>query len=318
MDVLGIDVSKHKFQVALLREGGKVKSHTFANAQSGFSQLLEWLVKQHADGVRACMESTGGYGEALALYLHDRGHAVSIVNPSCIKAFAGSELLRTKTDSSDAALIARFCLAQSPEVWHPPSPSERLLQGLVRRRGDLLAIHAQEPMRLQAPTVTGTVRASIEQHMAFLQQEIAAVDRQIEELINDDPDLRNRRDLLLTIPGIGERTASTLLGEMPKLEQFRSGKAVAAYAGLSPRHNQSGIFIGRSRLSKVGNARVRHALFFPAMAAIRVNPTLKAFAAGLRERGKRPVVIIAAVMRRLLVIAYGVLKTRKEFDLNHA
>lgn len=315
MDVLGIDISKHKFQVALLLSSGKWKQHTFANSNPGFAELLEWLAKQDAANVHACMESTGGYGDALATFLCDRGNAVSVVNPSRIKAFAGSELVRTKTDASDASVIARFCASQRPELWQPPSELERALQSLVRRRMDLLAARSQEILRLQAPTVSAQVRPSLEHHIAFLDQEIADVEAQIQKLIDDDPDLRRRRDLLVSIPGIAERSAASILGEMPGIEQFRDGKAVAAYAGLCPRHNQSGIFAGRSRLSKIGNARLRYALFFPAMTAMRLNPALKAFANRLRARGKKPILIVAAVMRRLLVLAYGVLKSGRAFHL---
>jgi transposase len=317
VDVLGIDVSKQKFQVALLR-AGKVKSHTFQNAPSGFTLLQTWLGKQQVSELHACMESTGGYGDALATYLHDEGYQISIINPSQVKAFAGSELLRTKTDSTDAALIARFCAAQKPAFWQPPSPTERLLQGLVRRRSDLLEMRAKEGMRLQSPTLQAEVRTSIEQLTKFLDGEIAAIDEQIRKLVDDDPDLRKRRDILTSIPGFAERTASTLLGEIPNMEEFRCAKAVAAYAGLSPRHHQSGIFVGRSRLSKIGNARVRHALYFPAMVAIRHNQAMAQFAHRLRERGKRPMVIIAAVMRRLLVLAYTLLRTQRHFEPNYA
>lgn len=314
MDVLGIDISKRTFQAALSRPNGKWKQHTFPNSGAGFSALFQWLAKQEVTIVHACMESTGGYGDALATFLWDHGNAVSVVNPSRIKAFGGSELVRTKTDASDASVIARFCASQKPELWQPPSESQRALQGLVRRRSDLLETRTQEALRLQAPTLSEQIRPSIEHHIAFLDQQLADIDKAIQKIIHDDPDLRNRNTLLLSIPGIGERGASSILGEMPNIEEFRDGKAVAAYAGLSPRHNQSGTFAGRSRLSKIGNAHLRHALFFPAMAAMRYNPILRPFAQRLRARGKRAMVIVAAVMRRLLVLAYGVLKSGRAFS----
>lgn len=316
--ILGVDVGKAKVHVALLRDESKIRSHTFENSASGFEQLSSWLKKQEAQRVHACMESTGGYGEALALFLLDRGHKVSIVNPSRIKAFAGSELLRTKTDKVDAALIARFCQAHAPEAWTPPTPNERLLQSLVRRRNDLEAMRSQEAARLDAPTVSGAMHTSLQEHLRFLDEQIRQIEEQIRKLINSDPDLRRRTNLLQSITGVGETTAATVLGEMPRLEEFRDAKAVAAYAGLCPSHFESGTIRGRSRISKVGNARLRRSLFLPAIVAMRWNPILKTFAERLKQRGKRGKTVVVAVMRRLLVIAYGVLKSGKPFTPGYA
>ena len=312
--ILGVDIGKAKIHVALLRDDSKIKSHMFENAVPGFEQLVKWLEKQGTQLVHVCMESTGGYGEALAIFLHDHGQIVSIVNPSRVKAFAGSELLRTKTDKVDAALIARFCQANHPTPWVPPTETERLLQSLVRRRTDLERIRSQEEVRLQAPTLPKAMRPSLENHLAFLDDEIRAIEERIRNLIKGDPDLQRRSELLQSIPGFGEVSAAAILGEVPHLAEFRDAKAVAGYAGLSPSHFESGTIRGRSRLSKIGNARLRRALFFPGIVAMRFNPILKPFAAKLRERGKPGKTIVAAVMRRLLVIAYGVLKSNQAFN----
>jgi transposase len=307
-------VSKAKVHVALLREESRLKSHTFENSASGFEQLGKWLEKQDVQHVHACMESTGGYGEALALFLVDCGHRVSIVNPSRIKSFAGSELLRTKTDKVDAALIARFCQAHDPQPWTPPTKNERLLQSLVRRRTDLESMRNQEASRLEAPTLSEAMRSSLEEHLNFLDEQIRQIEVRIRKLIKGDPDLRRRSDLLESITGLGETTAATILGEMPHINEFRDAKAVAAYAGLSPSHFESGTIRGRSRVSKVGNAHLRRSLFFPALVAMRWNPVLKPFAERLKQRGKRGKTVVVAVMRRLLVLAYGVLKSGQPFN----
>jgi transposase len=137
--VLGIDIAKQKFDVALLIDG-KTKHKVCKNSAEGFEILSLWLEKQKPQKVHACMEATGNYGEDLAIYLHDAGHIVSIVNPARIKGFAQSELIRTKTDKLDAALIARFCLAMKPGPWSPPSPEIRSLRALVRRVDSLIDI----------------------------------------------------------------------------------------------------------------------------------------------------------------------------------
>ncbi len=125
--VLGIDIAKEKFDAALL-VGGKVRHKTCRNSTEGFEALALWLEKQEVQKVHACLEATGNYGEDLAVYLHEAGHLVSIINPVRIKGFAQSELLRTKTDKLDAALIARFCLALKPGPWNPPSSRYQILE----------------------------------------------------------------------------------------------------------------------------------------------------------------------------------------------
>ncbi len=313
MIALGIDVGKADFHCALVDGSGKPRSNSFPNSRTGFERLTKWLQNRSIDRVHACMESTGGWSEELGAYLHDLGHLVSIVNPLAIRAFGQSELSRTKTDKADAALIGRYCLAMRPAQWEPPSPAQRRLQRLVRRRTALVEMRVQEDNRLQAPG-SDDVRSSIEGTIAFLEAQIVAIDEEIRSLIDGDPTLRGKRELLQSIPGIGERVSTGLLGEIPKLEEFRSGKALAAFVGLCPREYPSGSSVSASWLSKVGNSHVRKLLFLPAITACRFNPVLMAFARRLRERGKRPKQIIAAVMRRLLVIAYGVLKSGRPFN----
>jgi transposase len=309
---LGIDVGKSDFHCSLL-EGDREARNSFPNSSAGFAKLAKWLKNRDVEHVHACMESTGGWSEALALFLVDVGHVVSVVNPLTVKAFGQSELSRTKTDRADASLIARYCRAMSPAPWKPPSANERKLQQLVRRRAGLDEMWIQEHNRLQAP-LTEPVHGSIQKSISFLEGQIKDIDAQIDSLIDDDPTLRDRRRLLTTIPGIGDRVSSTLLGEIPRIEEFRNGKALAAFVGLCPHERRSGTSISSSSLSKVSNPAVRAVLYMPAISAIRWNPVLSKWALNLRARGKRPKQIIAAVMRRLLVLAYGVLKSGRAFD----
>jgi transposase len=310
--ILGIDVGKREFHCAL-RQEGKIRNKRFTNSKAGFAQLHRWLRDRNIERVYACLEATGGWSEELAADLHAHGHTVSVVNPLAIKAFGQSELSRTKTDKADAELIARFCEKMAPDTWQPPSATQRRLQQLARRRMALDDIRTQEKNRLEGPGISEVVD-SIETTLEFLNEQIDEIDAQMRELIDEDPTLRGRRDLLESIPGIGERVAVTLLGELPNISEFRSGKAVAAFAGLCPREFRSGTSVSASWLSRRGNARVRRVLYMPAVVAIRCNPIMKAFAARLRLAGKTGKQIIAAVMRRLLVLAYGVLKSGRVFD----
>ncbi len=141
--ILGIDIAKERMEVVLLSDS-KIKNKSFKNTMEGFEALSVWLKKLGVLQVHACLEATGNYGEELAIYLHEAGHSVSIVNPARIKGFAQSELVRTKTDKIDAGIIARFCLAMKPEVWIPPSPEVRILRAPVRRADSLIDMLTQE------------------------------------------------------------------------------------------------------------------------------------------------------------------------------
>ena len=135
MDIIGIDISKAKFDAALLA-GERVRHAAFSNTEAGFEQLLTWLAKYRSDPaapVHTCLEATGNWGLDLAAFLHGRGVRVSVVNPARIKALGESELARNKTDKLDAALIARFCRAHLPSAWTRPAAHLRELRELVRR-----------------------------------------------------------------------------------------------------------------------------------------------------------------------------------------
>lgn len=312
---LGIDISKLKFNVCLIKPGGKLRHKVFPNTSPGFEQLTEWLSRQSVERVHACLEATGTYGEALSLFLHQASHTVSVVNPAAIKAFAQSRLSRTKTDRVDAELIARFCQAQTPPVWTPLPPELRELQALVRRLESLIEMRVMEENRLSSGITVDSVRQSVEELLNHLNEQIRRTEELIRSHINNHPGLKRQRELLDSIPGIAETTAALLLSEVTDIKQYRSARQVAAYAGLVPRERRSGSSVrGRTRLSKIGNARLRRALYWPAITALRCSPFFQAWAEGLRQRGKCKMSVICAVMRKLVHLAYGVLKTGKPFD----
>ena len=201
--VLGMDIAEKKFVAALLVDD-RMKHKVFRNDQEGFAELCSWLKKQGIDHVHVCMEASSTYGDELATRLHDQGHAVSIVNPARIKGFAQSELLRTKNDKVDAGLIARFCLAIHTEPWKPVQPGMRRLQALVRRIDALIGMKTQEMNRIDV--THEDIKSSVRDHIAYLDQEIKSLKGQIASHIKDNPGLKTKRDLLKSIPGIGEAT----------------------------------------------------------------------------------------------------------------
>ena len=311
---LGIDIAKRKFDAVLLLDESK-RHKVFDNDESGFEALIAWLGDQ-ASSLHACMEATGGLGDDLALFLHERKIAVSIINPLRIKAFGQSEMVRTKTDKVDAGVIARFCRSQSPNLWIPPSPCLRELRALVRRCAALKEMRVQELQRRAQGMATPLVAKSLERTIEWLDAEIKAISEAVVRLIQDDDALRKNHDLLISIPGIGPQSAAVLLAEIPDFRAFSHNKQITAFVGLNPQDHQSGSSVrGRPRISKVGNARVRAILYMCALSARHHNPTLKAFADRLKEGGKTPKVILIAVARKLLVLAYGVIKTGRHFEV---
>lgn len=312
---LGIDVSKDWLDVVLVREGLPVEKGQFDNSSQGFRQLQHFLKKRKVKELHACLEATGYYGAEAALFLHQAGYKVSVVNPARIKAYAESQLSRTKTDVGDAALIADFCRTQQPNPWTPPPLEQQELQALVRHLESLKDMRQQEVNRRQAGIPSETILKTLDAHIAFLDQQITDLLRLIHDHIERHPHLRQQRDLLTSIPGIGDLTAFKLLAEIVDVQSFDSARQLAAFAGLTPRERRSGSSVrGRTRLSKRGTPRLRSALYFPAIVAQQHNPILHVFAQRLLDAGKSKLQVIAAVMRKLLHLVFGILKSGQPFD----
>lgn len=311
--ILGIDISKRKFDAALLLSNGKFKHKKFTNDAAGFDALLEWLHTWEARDLHACMEATNIYGNALAEFLYDQEFDVSIVNPARIKGFAQGELLRTKNDKQDASLIARFCQAMKPSLWEPEPLNIRQLKAMVRRLDALIEMQQQEENRLDV--ADEVIQPEIESHIEYLSLRVKELRKDIQKHIDDDPDLKQQKDLLASIPGIGDKTIAVLLAHFASIHRFDNAKKLASFCGVAPREFQSGTSVkGRGGMSKIGSAQLRKALFMPAMVALRYNPVLIALKKRLTEKGKPKMVIIGAAMRKLIHMIYGVLKNNTPFD----
>lgn len=316
---VGIDVSKSNLDLVLLREDGSRESGRFENARKDFNRLHHFLKKRVKDTPHICLEATGHYGDEVALFLHETGYTVSVVNPAQIKSYGESQLRRIKTDASDAALIADFCRTQQPAPWQPPMLEVRQLQAMLRHLEALTHMRQQEVNRLQAGIDSQPVLEAVQAHIAFLDQQMNDLQSRIRQHFEQHPHLRQQRDLLTSIPGIGELTAARLLAELPHWSSFSSPNQVAAFAGLSPRQHLSGTSVRRrTRLSKRGSARLRTALYMPAISAKQHNPVLAAFAQRLLDAGKPKMAVLAAVMRKLLLLAFAILKSGRPFDPNYA
>lgn len=314
MDVLGIDLAKLTFDATLLAASGAQSYHVFPNTPDGFTQLQDWLTSHQVTTLHACMEATNIYWEPLATFLSEHGFTVSVVNPARIKGYALATMQRNKTDKLDSAVIASFCQKHRPDAWQPLTEAQRRLRALVRHRDDLLETRLQQENRLRDTTDT-LVKASLEAVLASIATQLKEVERLLREHMKAHHELATNLQLLTTIVGIGVITATKLLAEFAELEQYASAKAAAADAGVTPSKHESGTSVRRrSRMSKMGKAGIRGALYWPAITAMRRCPQVKAYAERLAARGKAKKVVIGAVMRKLIHIIYGVIKTKTPYD----
>lgn len=315
---VGVDVSKTWLDVALL-DGDRARHFRDSNDGEGHVAIQAWIATRvGTDPVHLCLEATGAYGFDFARAMVAAGHKVSLVNPAQIKAFGKSELLRDKTDRIDAALIARFARAHDPKAWVPPRDVELTLRSLVRRCAALKGMRTQEINRLKSGALASEVTASVERLIAVLDAEIATIDRLTREIIAQDERFSRDAALLRTIPGLGDRGIAVLLGELPDLRAFDTGKQVASYAGIAPGEHSSGTHHPDSTpITRVGNGLVRSTMVLCALSAKRHNPTLKAFAERLSDAGKPKKVVLVAVAKKLLVQAHGILKRGTAFEPFH-
>jgi transposase len=310
--ILGIDIAKLKFDVALIVKD-KFKSKVFPNTHEGFVLLSQWLSQYGVQQLHACMEATGVYWRGLAEYLADAGYRVSVVNPVQIAAYAKSTLQRGKTDIQDARLIARFCERESPEIWHPEPVEQRQLLLLVRQLQHVNDCLSAERNRIQ--TAAPVVQSSIQFIIDCLEKESRALEERIKDHIDQNPTLKRNQQLLDSIPGIGSKTIPWLLAYLGDGQRFMRGKQAAAFAGLSPHPFQSGSSVrGKSRISKTGHTDLRRVLFMPALATYGRHRAYAPFIDRLKASGKAPMPIIVALMRKILTIAQAVLKSQQPFN----
>jgi transposase len=321
MFYLGVDVSKLKLDCMLLDSTtGKVKSKSLANKSEGFKQLLEWLAKNKAPKPFVVMEPTGVYHEPAALALTDSGLTLSLVNPAQLRQFAQGLGVKTKTDKADSMVLARFGATQKPPAWEPPSQSARSLKALLARRDAVTDDLQRERNRLEAVDFEGSpevVKNSIDRSIAFLEAALAQLDLMIKDHIDSDPDLRGKKELLKTIPGVGDQVSNNMTA-LFAAKTFESAEQLAAYLGLVPVQWESGSSVrGRPRLSKAGPARLRKLLYFPAVSARQWNPHIKAFGERLLAKGKSPMSVVCACMRKLVHLCFGVVHTGRPYDENY-
>jgi transposase len=318
---IGIDVAKATFDFCLLSSSGnRLWQGKLSNDDCGIKQFLSQLRAQgwKFQQIHFALEATGVYGQKLIAALHQAALAVSGLNPAQVKYFALSVLRRTKNDTVDAEIIARFCRERKPLTTRPLRPIEEQLKLLVRERESRVVEQTRErnrakkdPYQIELPKL---IRRQRQQRLKQLQKEIAQLDAQIDSLITSDELLRTQSQLLCSIPAIAKLTAAKLLSQLAG-KDFQSARQLGAYAGLTPAECRSGYSLyGKTRISKIGNAFLRKALYMPAAVARRWSKPLQPWIANLQSRKLHDLAIRGAIMRKLLHICFGVLKHHQPFN----
>lgn len=305
---VGVDVSKNWLDVCIYPEN---KSMHFDNSAIGIDTLIKKLSNYTVEQI-VC-ESSGGYENLLLTLCHNAGYKTWQVDPKRIKAFIISQGVRVKTDKMDAKMIARFASQQQAEYSkYQRSDNAEKIRALVRRKADLTEMAATEKRRLKSPSGY-YCKDRIENLLNVLNQDIESLGIEIKKLIEQDEEMKERKEILESIPGIGETTAAALIADMPELGKIEN-KQAAALLGVVPYTKQSGMYKGLETISG-GRPAPRCALYMAALTATRYNPVMKEFYNRLRSGGKKPKVAIVAVMNKLIITSNAMLKKKTKWTI---
>lgn len=296
---VGIDVSKRWLEVSVY---GESQSRKVGNDTDGYVNLVAQM--QAVQAVLIVFEATGGYEHRAAKALREAGFSVAVVNPTRVRRFAEALGILAKTDQIDAQVIAHFAWVTQPAPNGAQTPLEEQLAAWVERRRQLLVEIVAEKNRLS--TCPACVQAGIQEHIDWLAEHIADLEGEIQALIWQKPEWRERAEIIDSVPGVGPVTASTMVAELPELGQLNRQK-IAALVGLAPFNKDSGPKKGKRRIFG-GRSGVRRTLFLAALSASKHNPVIRAFYQSLLSRGKEKMVALTACMRKLLVIINALLR----------
>jgi transposase len=311
MTFVGIDVSKLTLDVAALSVTGEVQRERFGNTSQGHTELLGWL--ERFPDCRVAVEATASYHQRLTSSLQEHEVYVSVLNPAQVSYFVKSQHRRNKTDKADALWLAVYAKERQPA---PSLAANLSRQSLAREIGALSKDITRLKNRLEAAEsgqVHGEVVISLKRRIEALAEEKRALEGALEQETKRSSE--RELSLLLSIPGVGVRTACLLLAELGEVRRFESARKLVAFVGLTPTRFESGTsVVKRSHISRLGSSHVRQILYMPCLSAIRFNPIIKAFFERLVQGGKHKKAAVVACMAKFLKIVYGVLTHQKPFD----
>jgi len=304
---VGVDVSKATLDVAIWEAE---QSWQVRNDSAGIRKLIGRL--QELEVSLVVIEATGGYEKLVVAELVLSKLPACVVNPKRVRDFARSAGQLAKTDKIDAHILAQFAQAVRPTPRPLRTEEEERLSALVSRRRQVIDMLTAEKNRLA--TAHLATRKRMEKHIEWLQQELADIESEIDQFIQDTPLWKQKDELLRTVPGIGEVTAYTLLADLPELGTL-DRQEIAALVGVAPLNKDSGVKRGKRRVFG-GRQTVRNVLYMAALSAARFNPKIKAFYERLIKAGKEKKVAIVACMRKLLIILNAIIRHQRPWQLN--
>jgi transposase len=297
---VGIDVSKDRLDVHIRPLGD---AFSVMHDAEGITALLDRLKGVAPELV--VLEATGGLQTRIAASIAAAGLATAVVNPRQVRDFARALGRLAKTDALDAEVIARFGEAVRPEPRPLSDEAGQALQALVARRRQLVDMRvAEKNRRSQIPG--SKLRSRLDEHLDWLAEAIAEIDREIEEHIKNSPIWRAKENLLTSVPGIGDTTARVLIADLPELGTL-TRRQIAALVGVAPINRDSGTLRGRRYIAG-GRPNVRSTLYMATMTAVRCNPAIKAAYQRLTAAGKPKMTALVACMRKLLVILNAMMR----------
>lgn len=301
---IGIDVGKESLDFAV---AGIDRITRFDNRAAGIEALITQI--NHLQPQLIAVEASGGYEKAFVEALMVRGHRVSVVNPTRIRALANAKGLLAKTDDIDAQNIASYAAIIQPEPSKLREDLDQRIRALIIRREQLVDIRSAERNRLG--TCHESTKADIQDHLDWLKHQIERLETEIKQLVKSSEAWFCQTKRLETMPGVGFITAVTLTANMPELGTLNRQK-IAALAGLAPYNRDSGKKRGKRRIFG-GRQSVRRVMYMAALSAMRHNPVIKTFYERLIENGKPFKVAITACMRKMITILNVMVKNQTDW-----
>jgi transposase len=321
---VGIDISKAHFDICCLFEDGRQPQNRFDNNRSGLRKLRTWLQKQEITPAKVCLEATSHYGMLVTFFFYNAGWTVYVINPAISHASLGGTQRRTKTDKSDARDLAFFLEGHHRRLhpFAPLAPEYQQLRWFVR---ELTAISraiartkvSMEKVGYMSGVAQRVIQKKLERDLEYHEREQEAMLKHVQALMNEHAEMKQRSELLQTVPGVGPVTAMHYMAEIPDPKRFTNKRQVAAHAGLTPRVRHSGSHQPVSQpISKTGSRHLRSAAYMASLSAGQRNPVLKPTDLRLKSNGKAPKVAKVAVARKLVEMLFVIEKNNRPFDPN--
>lgn len=325
----GIDMAKGKFDACILGTNAMMQSQnlgskTFNNTLSGFREFHKWARRFSAKDVPFVylVEATGSYHENLCMFLYSEGAFISLVLPNKSKKYMESLGLKSKTDGIDAYGLGHMACSQEHQKWIAPTSAMYRLRVITRQIENMATLKTATSNQLEAMRYSmerhRDIEKMLEAQINFYEKQRGILEKKMEEIIKEDPELERKIENLVTIKGVGTLTAAAIVAETNGFKLFENAAQLVSYSGYDVVENQSGKRQGKTKISKMGNGHIRRALHYPALNVVThdVGPFRK-FYERIFDRTKIKMKGYTAVQKKLLVIMYTLWKNDVPFDEKH-